>query len=126
MARGREIHSCVGALCSTTSVATHSSCSPLPIPWRTEGLTSGGIQPAVLQEVLPHLSTRSGGIECREVGDSRACLGKGRASSGAGSFEGQMQAPCPQQLWKPTLTPHMLPSNANSKPTHPLSCKLYP
>lgn len=34
--------------------------------------------------------------------------------------------PHPQQLWDPTLTPRMLPSNANSKPTHLLSCKLHP
>lgn len=73
-----------------------------------EGLTSGGIQPAVLQEVLPHFPTRSRGIERREVGDSRASLGKGRASSGAGTLEGQMHTypPTPNN----SGTPHSLPA----------------
>lgn len=94
---------------------------PPPIPWRTEALTSGRIQPAILHEVLPHLSARSCGIECCEVGDFCASLRKRKASSGA--FEGQVQDPCPpQQLYN--TTDCMLPSNVNSKLIHLL--KLHP
>ena len=115
-----------------TSTLARVPCAPGPVwpavppaPPPPVPLTGGGIQPAVLQEVLPHLPTASRGIECRQVSDSRASLRKARASPGA-NFEGQTQAHTPTRLWDLTLTPSMLPSNANPKLLHLRSCKLHP
>lgn len=100
---------------------------PPPHPsQRMEGLTIRRIQLSVLQEILPHLSARPCWIERCEVGDYHTSLGKGKASSGVGTFDEQMQGRHLKQYQDPRLIPCMLPSNTNSKSTHLLSCKLHP